>query len=359
MDKIKGSNLITEWFSYSIIINSITVALYLLRKYIKELYYKNESIIDSILFILNEYTESNGAVRYHHGISHIEELLYFIEIFMMGFSYGQAFYLIRILLKLSNCSEWEGEELDHYDKLTKQKIIKAYQINRLRTHFIVYSENPLKIWVAIIIIVIQIGKHYSSFKIAREHLNQIYINLAREIIIHSPDIDQIRDQLHGKEFRIIIFIDTFYNGKMVIDEIATYELYDILHSRKPVVIINEMWSGKYESDFFMKFSLPYKIVQALLVKNNDFVHYYPNFINEFKGLYYIFKPKSKEWMYHLDKKQKAHMFMFKSWKSSMNLRYMIDALSIIVIAVTIQLQLSRFQNQAMSYTDIIDDYNTK
>ena len=39
-DKAFGSNIITESFSYSIIINNITVALYLLKKYVKELYYK-------------------------------------------------------------------------------------------------------------------------------------------------------------------------------------------------------------------------------------------------------------------------------------------------------------------------------
>jgi hypothetical protein len=89
LDKVKGSNIITECFSYSIIINNMIVALYLLKKYIKVLYYKNEAIIDSILFILNEYSESNGASRYHHGISHLEELLYFIEIFLGGFTYSQ------------------------------------------------------------------------------------------------------------------------------------------------------------------------------------------------------------------------------------------------------------------------------
>ena len=104
-DKAKGSNIITESFSYCIIINNITVALYLLKKYVKELYYKNESIIDSIIFILNEFSESNGAVRYHHGISHLEELLYFIEIFLKGFTYGQAYQLFIVLIKISRCNQ--------------------------------------------------------------------------------------------------------------------------------------------------------------------------------------------------------------------------------------------------------------
>lgn len=37
-DKADGSNIITESFSYCIIINNITVSLYLLKKYVKELY---------------------------------------------------------------------------------------------------------------------------------------------------------------------------------------------------------------------------------------------------------------------------------------------------------------------------------
>ena len=158
---------------------------------------------------------------------------------------------------------------------------------------------------------------------------------------------------------ITINIDTFYNDKMVIDEIANYELFEVLYSRKPVVIINEMWRGKYENDIFMKYSLWFRIVRAILIKNNDFVHYYPNFIDEFKSLYWLLKPKSKEWIYHLDKKQKAHMFMFKSWKSSMNLRYILDAIFILIIAVVIQIQISKFQNQAVSYYSILGDYNTK
>lgn len=108
-DKAKGSNIITESFSYSIIINNITVALYLLKKYVKELYYKNEAIIDSILFILNEFSESNGGVRYHHGISHLEELLYFIEIFLKGFTYGQGYQLFTILMNISKCDDKSSE----------------------------------------------------------------------------------------------------------------------------------------------------------------------------------------------------------------------------------------------------------
>lgn len=99
-DNFKGFNIIKDCFSYAIIINNITVALYLFKKYSKLLYSSNETIIDSILNMMNEYTENNGAVRYHHGISHFEELLYFLELFIDGFTYSQVNFFIRILYRL-------------------------------------------------------------------------------------------------------------------------------------------------------------------------------------------------------------------------------------------------------------------
>lgn len=92
--------IIDSWFSYAIIINNITVALYLFKKYSKLLYSSNETVVDSILNMMNEYNESNGAARYHHGISHFEELIYFLELFIDGFTFSQVNYLIRILVNL-------------------------------------------------------------------------------------------------------------------------------------------------------------------------------------------------------------------------------------------------------------------
>jgi hypothetical protein len=247
MDKIKGSNIITESFSYCIVINNITVALYLLKKYIKELYFKNEIIIDSILSILNEYSESNGAVRYHHGISHLEELLYFIEIFLKGFTYGQCFFLFKILIKLSTCGEWENEELDHYNRVQKSNIIEAYKTNKFRTHFLVYSYNPLKIIVSIITICIKIMDRFPTLKVSGNYFFDIYFKVANQIIINYQEIDQIRDLLHDK----------MYNGKLVIDQIADYDMHDILNSRKPLVIVREIWEGRYDDESFLNYSTAY------------------------------------------------------------------------------------------------------
>ena len=100
LNDFKGYHIIKDWFSYAIIINNLTVALYLFKKFSRLLYNSNETIIDSILNLLNEYTESNGAMKYHHGISHFEELLFILELFVDGFSYSQVNYFIRILFRL-------------------------------------------------------------------------------------------------------------------------------------------------------------------------------------------------------------------------------------------------------------------
>ena len=57
------------------------------------MYGNTENIVDSILFILNEYFETNGSSRFHNGISHFEELLGFMQVFVKFFSYSQAYRL--------------------------------------------------------------------------------------------------------------------------------------------------------------------------------------------------------------------------------------------------------------------------
>ena len=109
---VKSSHIITDWFSYWIIINNITIALYLLKKFAGELKNRNEEIIDSILVLLTEYTQSSGTMKYKHGIAHFEELLYFIEIFIKSFSYTQTHYLYNIFFGLIRPKTCEDEDVD-------------------------------------------------------------------------------------------------------------------------------------------------------------------------------------------------------------------------------------------------------
>ena len=56
--------IISESFSYSLIINSPLLAIYLRNKYPDELFQNKDSVIESIVNYLNEFTELNGSTRY-------------------------------------------------------------------------------------------------------------------------------------------------------------------------------------------------------------------------------------------------------------------------------------------------------
>ena len=56
--------IISESFSYSLIINSPLLAIYLRNKYPEELFQNKDTVIESIVNYLNEFTELNGSTRY-------------------------------------------------------------------------------------------------------------------------------------------------------------------------------------------------------------------------------------------------------------------------------------------------------
>lgn len=348
MDKIKGSNIITEWFSYCIIINNITVALYLLKKFVKELYYKNEAIIDSILYILNEYSESNGAVRYHHGISHLEELLYFVEIFLNGFTYGQWYYFRIILMKLAACTEFDNEEIDHYDPVTRQQIIDAYVVNKFRTHFLVYTYNPLKIVIAIVSILKKFQKRFPTLAVSTA-IEDKYLKFANIMMINYQELEQVRHMLY----------DRMYNGKIVIDLIAEFDLHSILWGRKPLVIINQMWSGIYQNESFLNYSINFRAVRDVFLGQNKMGGFSTNYLYELKrmkSLYGVIRSKKEKQMQEPEKPVKAHYFMFKSWEKTMAIRYWIDAVFIIAVSMFLQYEIMDLTTTATSYYDILDEY---
>ena len=175
---VKSSHIITDCFSYSIIINNITVALYLLRKYANELRHANESIINSLLLLLNEYTESNGSMKYHHGISHFEEILYFIEVFMKNFTYTQIHLLFKVLFGIIRVKTGDDEDADAE---LKDKIKKGYKVNQLRNNFLVYSPNPLKILVSCIHIAKMALTNFSDAHKGVQMITERYIKLFENV----------------------------------------------------------------------------------------------------------------------------------------------------------------------------------
>lgn len=155
-------------------INNITVALYLLKKYKTQVHNKSEMIVDAILHLLNEYTENNGAVRYHHGISHFEEIFYFLEIFIEGFTYTNSNYYLRIIFALVWMKTLDEEECD---TKVKDKVQRGYKVNQLRNNFIVYSPNPLKACLLVIDLTIKLKYRFPNLDKGFEYGISKYIKL--------------------------------------------------------------------------------------------------------------------------------------------------------------------------------------
>jgi hypothetical protein len=76
----------------------------------------------------------------------MEELLYFLQIFVHGFNTTQAHYFLKLTFKLIELQKLEDEE---YDLEFSEKINKGFEVNQLRNNFIVYCHNPLIVCIMI------------------------------------------------------------------------------------------------------------------------------------------------------------------------------------------------------------------
>lgn len=202
-DRIKGSNIIVDCFSYAIIIDNITIALYLLKKYRRQIEHKNETIIDAILFILNEYTEQNGSSKYHNGISHFEELMYFLYIFVNGFKSSHVHYLFRIFFSMTRLDLIEDEEFDFQ---FQSKIQKANEVNQTRNNFLLYSQNPFKYLILVIDLTHKLWTRFPHIDVGVKMIDQRFGAVFRIMSLKwGFNIDKIGDWLKGK-FLLVLYI---------------------------------------------------------------------------------------------------------------------------------------------------------
>jgi len=279
------------------------VALYLFKKYAKILYRKNDSIIDSILFLLNEYTEHNGASKYHHGISHFEELMYFIELFVDGLTYTHAHYFIKIMNLLIQVQRLEEEECDYH---VKEKIQKGFEVNQLRNNFIVYSNNPLKTCVIIMNISLRLKARYVNLDKGIERMLSRYIELFTILCNSWGDLYKITKALEDK----------MYNGQMVIDVITQNNLIQLLKIPKVSLMVSEIWEGKYELESFMNCSLNYQIFKSIILRQKNMIGYDPDYVEELSIVQNLIKIKNQFTSKSSDAQKhiKGHFFMFKTWR---------------------------------------------
>ena len=192
------------------------------------------------------------------------------------------------------------------------------------------------------------------------------VNIISKIIINYQDFTQVKCLLEGKNIHFNNHIDTLYDERMVIDELADNDIFKAFDSRKPLVYVHQIWLGVYERELFLNYSINFKIIRDVWFKYSRFVnidHDYEH--NELSIMNAIDKYTKNKNGGKLKKKQKiipkinSHMFMFKIWKETMATRYLIDALFIIIIALLMQIITNDVQENTRRYYLLYADYITK
>lgn len=146
---------------------------------------------------------------------------------------------------------------------------------------------------------------------------------------------------------------------MVYDLIASNELYELLNVSKASLIVSSMWDGKYETHSFLNYSLNYQIVKSIIFRQKNLIGYSPDYVDEM-SISETYKKLKKKFNTRKERKYvkpvKAHFFMFKAWKKSMSIRYVIDAVFIIIVGIVLQIQMNTLQETASDWYVIYPVY---
>ena len=87
------------------------------------------------------------------------------------------------------------------------------------------------------------------------------VNIISKIIINYQDFTQVKCLLEGKDTNLKNYIDTLYDERMVIDELADNDIFKAFDSRKPLVYVHQIWLGIYERELFLNYSINFKIIR--------------------------------------------------------------------------------------------------
>lgn len=111
------------------------LSAYIVKKHIDLMYISKEECIVGLLHVFNEYSEFNGSSIYHKGISHLEEMLFHIEMMINNFSYLLGDYFVQSLENLIEVYNPNIYPVTYFQD--KKQIIT--------NHFLVWCRNPVKI----------------------------------------------------------------------------------------------------------------------------------------------------------------------------------------------------------------------
>lgn len=223
---------------------------YFVKNYIHYLYAKKHDCIMSLLYILNEYSETNGSNIYSSLIYNVEEMLYHIEKMINNFTFTLAKYLLNSFSGL----------LDKYDpkiqlvnnKTNKKKMVwnEALYLN----HFLIWSPNPVKLCVLIIYICQSLGDRLGDLNI--QHVTESYSKIANMII------DECSSQFEVEE----MLTDKCLNGYEVIDLLGYQKIESILNNETVGLIIGDFWGGPYYRELALTSSTTFQIVAPSIIR---------------------------------------------------------------------------------------------
>ena len=227
--------VISEWFIKALNLNKIITALFILKRYPDVILRDKESVLASILHYFKEFTEDHNFRQFKGSIRYFEERLYIIEISTQYISYSNAKYFLEIIQKI----------LTIHSQMT---------LNDIESNCFVSWTNPLKVYVLVLKIIIDLEKVHHNLTFFSVEVKQLLHKHVIKYIEGVNSISKITTLLEEK----------WYNKRNVIDIIANYSLFDILSSPKVDIVVNNYWKGIYEWDFFLNRSTCYILYQNQL-----------------------------------------------------------------------------------------------
>jgi len=113
--------------------------------------------------------------------------------------------------------------------------------------FLVYTINPIKIIIQILLVVDLVTKKFSILEFKSEMINEILVKLGNFVI------DEFTS---GNDIEIMVK-DQLYNGSTIIDMISYLNVTGLLQTKIMDNIVNSYWEGPYEKEYFWWFSCCY------------------------------------------------------------------------------------------------------
>ena len=249
--------VVSDAFSYSISLNKLHVAFYLINKYKDDVYGNQVSWIKSIF---DSFRNDNTQINH---LLYLEERLFILEKFIKFIDYKMGLEFLTII----------------HDQILEDP----------KKNFLVFCSNPLKITLMLLNLSIHIGIKHQNLRFKAQKLRSSLCDIANSIINSSSNMNEIEDLLKDKN----------YSGVEVIDMIEYLDIIEILQNPMIDSIISNMYFGPYEREFFIKKSTCYKIIDEQIHgfpgTEPTIVHTFRLFEqgNSFKQFFKYFKSQTK------------------------------------------------------------------